>query len=576
MKPTLDFDPNDGAALRAFCESLRGQLQNYRSTWESQWEQCSQFFAPRTSRISQSDVNMGQRRDLSIINETGGLALRTLKAGMQNGMSNQTSVWFKIEPEDKSLMENLEVRVWLQTVEQLTRDILIKSNFYQTVLNLYGEEGLYGTSAFLILEDDETTIRCTPFVLGIGGDCGYYLFLDDALRVAGCVRIFNMTPQQMVQQFGFGRVSPAMQNLYKSNAGGVKEQWYPVVHVMMDGDYFGPGKLKADDGRNYPYMSLYYELANNNAKQPFLRKAGFLECPLIVGRWDVVGENVYGESCAMQVLGSVMSLQAWEERLAQAAEKQFNPPMVVGTDIDPRRVTTLPGDIIFADVKDVQNVMRSAYQIDFRLGEGLNAVAHIEARIKDGMYQSLFQMFSESDRREITAEEIRARMSEKMQVLGPVVERNTQEVLAPSIKRTIGIMERRGMFPKMPAALHGNPIKLEFVSILAKAQKMGSINNLGQLMNFVGAQAALDPTVMDKINRDAAITVYSELVDAPAKVLNSDEQVAQIRGARAKQQQAAMAADNAQKLAGAARNLSEARVGTGSMLDQALPALTGG
>ncbi len=576
MKPPLDFDPNDKPALRAFFESLRGQLQNYRSTWESQWDQCSQFFAPRSSRISQSDVNMGQRRDQSIINETGGLALRVLKAGMLTGMSSQTRPWFKMETEDKSLMDNLEVRVWLQDVEQKCRDVLIKSNFYQTLLNLYGEEGLYGTSAFLLLEDDETVIRCTPFVLGIGGDCGYYLFLDDALRVAGCVRIFNMTPQQMVQRFGYDHVSPAMQVLYRSNAGGVKEQWYPVVHVMVDGDYFGPGKLKADDGRNYPYISAYYELSNYNQKQGFLRVAGFLECPLIVGRWDVIGENVYGESCAMQVLGSVMSLQAWEERLAQAAEKQFNPPMVVGTDVDPRRVTTLPGDIIFADVKDVQNVMRSAYQIDFRLGEGLNAVQRIEARINDGMYRTLFQMFSESDRREITAEEIRARMSEKMQVLGPVVERNTQEVLAPSIKRTIGIMQRRGMLPRMPDALKGHPIKLEFISILAQAQKMGAINNLGQLMNFVGAQAALDPTVLDKINRDEAITVYSQLVDAPAKVLNSDEQVAQIRQQRAQQQQASMAADNAQKMAGAANDLSQARLGTGSLLDQALPALTGG
>lgn len=561
------MDPNDGIALRSYFEALRGWLASDRSTWDAQYRDLAAFFAPRSPRWNPSDANNGERKDYQIINETGLLALRTLQAGLLNGLASPVRPWVKLGTNDAALNGLASVRQWCETSVDRLLAVFLKSNFYQSILTAFGEEGLYGTTAFLVLEDEKTTIRIHPYPVG-----SYYLMTDDTLRVDGALRVLSMTVRQMVERFGYDNVSPSMQTLYDSNAGGVKEQRYEVVHVITKGSYFAPKSYQPP----MPWVSVWYESGSFNPKTGILRRSGFEENPLVCGRWKVTGENVYGESAGMDCLGSVMSLQAWEERLAQACEKHVNPPMIASSDLDPRRLTTLPGDISFADSKDVSNLFKPAYQIDFRLDGGLAQIQRLEQRINDAMYRSLFQMFSESDRRDITATEINARMQEKMQVLGPVVERNVEEILAPCVQRTLSIMMRRGMLPELPKEMQGQKLKIEFISILAQAQKLGGINALSSLMGFAGSLVAVKPDVMDIIDTDAAVREYAELSGVPEKVIQSQEVVMQARQARDRVAQQQMAADNAQKLAAAAGNLADAHTGTGSLLDQALPALTGG
>lgn len=561
------LDPTDGVELRTYYESLLGQLQGDRSSWESQWQQLQAFFAPRSAQWNYSTTNQGQRQDYSIINETGLLALRTLAAGMITGMSSQTRAWFKLGFEDQAINDLQDVRDWCEKVEEITRRVFLKSNFYQTLLNCYSEQGLYGTTAFLMLEDPKTVINCHPYPLG-----SYYLMQDDTLRIDGCIREVAMTVRQIVERFGYDNVSDQVKVLYDSPSGGVKETRYPIVSVIHKGSYFAPMKFEPP----MPWVSVWYEKGAFNPKKGILRRSGFLESPLMAGRWKVTGENVYGESAGMDCLGSVMSLQAWEERLAQGAERQSNPTMLAGADLDPLKYTTLPGDVMFADTKDVSGVLRSAYDINYRLDVYVNQIQRIEARVNDAMFRSTFQMFTDSDRREITAEEIRAKLQEKMQVLGPVVERNVGEILAPSVMRALSIEMRAGLLPMMPDPIKGRPIKLEFVSILAAAQKMSGLNNISALTTFVGSEAALNSGAVDMIDWDESVREYAKLADVPAKIVRAPDQVAALRNDRARQQQMAQTADNAQKLAGAAATLADAHTGTGSLLDQALPALGGG
>lgn len=561
------LDPRDGVALRAFYESLQGQLRGDRSSWEGQWRQLGAFFAPRSQQWNYSDTNRGNRKDFAIINETGLLALRTLSAGMITGMSSQTRAWFKLGDEDQEFNARQDVRDWFEKAEEDTRAVFLKSNTYQTLLNAYSEEGLYGTTVFVVEEDPKTVIRCRPYPMG-----SYWLMQDDTLRVDGCLREVNMTVRNIVERFGYDNVSDQIRVLYDSTAGGVKETRYPIVSVIHKGSYFAPETFDPP----MPWVSVWYEKGAFNPTKGVLRRSGFLECPLMAGRWKVTGENVYGESAGMDCLGSTMSLQAWEERLAQSSERQGNPTLLAGTEVDPTKITTLPGDIIFADTKDVSNVLRSAYDVNFKLDTYVNQIQRIEARINDAMFRSTFQMFSDSDRREITAEEIRAKLQEKMQVLGPVVERNVEEILAPLVMRTLSIMMRRGLLPPMPDSMKGRKIHIEFVSILAAAQKMSGLNNLSTLMNFVGSEVAVDQGIIDNVDLDETVREFANLADVPAKILRAPDAVAALRADRARQQQMAQTAENAQKLAGAAANLANAHTGTGSLLDQALPALGGG
>lgn len=561
------LDVNDGQALRVYYEGLRAQMQSDRATWDPHWADLVDFFSPRSASWDWSDTNIGDRRDFDIINETALECRRTLAAGMASGMTPQASKWFALEADTSEDDEDLEVRDFCEKVEERVRKVFLKSNTYSALLNLYDEEGFLGTSAFLVMPDDKSVIRCYEYQIG-----RYYLSLDSTRRVSVILRVLYMTISQVVEEFGFDACSSSVKTLYTNPAGGSKETRIPVVHVIHKGDYFAenPGKPK------WPWRSVYYEMSANDSKTGLLKESGFFECPVMVGRWRVVGENTYAESPGMDCLGSTMSLQAWEERIAQAVEKQVNPPTVASTDVDPRKLSTLPGDVIFISSKDASKAFVAAYQVDFRVEGGVQILQRIEQRIQRLMYQSLFQMISNSDRREITAEEIRAKQQEKMQVLGPVVERNVEEVLAPLIMRTLGIMERAGMLPAIPKRMlkaDGTPkkFKLEFISILAKAQKMQGLTNLAQFMQFMGSEAAINSSMMDVVKVDEVAREYAELSDVPAHILRSEEEVAALRAEKQRAQQQAMLAENAQKLAQGAAVAATTIPEEGSLLDKVMP-----
>ena len=94
------------------------------------------------------------------------------------------------------------------------------------------------------------------------------------------------------------------------------------------------------------------------------------------------------------------------------------------------------------------------------------------------------------------------------------------------------------MLPKAPPELQGGTVKIEYISVLHQAQRSVGISAIDQLINFAGAVSKVKPEILDKINGDKMLDKYSEYLGTPASILNSEEEVQNIRGQRAQQQQA--------------------------------------
>ena len=114
---------------------------------------------------------------------------------------------------------------------------------------------------------------------------------------------------------------------------------------------------------------------------------------------------------------------------------------------------------------------RAAIDVRLDLSHLAADIAEVQGRIKEAFYANLFLMLAESDRREITAREIDERREEKMLMLGPVLERLHDELLSPLVARVFNIMARNGQLPEPPRGLDGRGLQVEFISILAQAQK---------------------------------------------------------------------------------------------------------
>ena len=117
-------------------------------------------------------------------------------------------------------------------------------------------------------------------------------------------------------------------------------------------------------------------------------------------------------------------------------------------------------------------------------------------------------MLANTNRRQITATEIEERHEEKLLALGPVLERINQDLLDPLIENTYAIMDEMGLLPDTPEELEGSDYNIEYISIMAQAQKLAGVGNIERFLGFVGQVAALDPIMARKANVEEAIEKY--------------------------------------------------------------------
>lgn len=545
-------------------------LKLERDSWMPHYRDLQENFLPRRGRFltgqnANGQANRGEKRNHKIINGTPRYAVRTLSSGMMSGLTSPARPWFRLATPDSDMMQFQPVKNWLWTVENKMRDVLARSNFYQSLFMLYSELSVFGTSPQVIMEDQQDVIRCYPYTIG-----SYCLGQDSDLRVNALYRQFQMTVGQLADKFGIERCSSSVQNLYLT---GRVDVWQDVMHVI---DQRSKRDMYRLDSQNMPVSSCYYEVNHQSDKYEYLRESGFEEWPVQAPRWEVTGEDILGSSPAMDCLGAAQSLQLQERRKAKAIDKLVDPPMVAHPDLRHQRASLLPGDVTYVSFSATGGApgFTPAYQIKPELNNLLDDIRQSKFEIDEAMYKDLFLMMTNSDRREITAREIEERHEEKLLMLGPVLERLNDELLDPALDRVFSVMLRRGLLPPPPKELEGENLKTEYVSVLAQAQRAVATSGIERLTGFALSFAEVKPEALDKLDFDEMIDEYGAAVGVSPKLIVSDENVLAIRQQRAEQQQMealAAAAEPLQQGTQAVKNLSEAEAGG----QNALEAITG-
>jgi hypothetical protein len=458
------------------------------------------------------------------------------------------------------------VKSWLSIVSQRMTTMFLKSNLYNVLPIIYGDVGVFGTAAMYIEEDLQNGIHCYPFSVG-----SYSIANNSKLKVDVFFREFQMTVRQLVQKFGrlkedgSGKIDWSVFSSHVKNAWDQAnyEQWVEVCHVIRPNPYFDPKKLESKFKR---YSSCYYERGfgtnynySGNDEDKFLSEKGYDYFPVLCPRWEITGEDVYGTDCpGMVAIGDVKQLQIGEKRAAQAIDKMINPPMVGPTSLRNSKASILPGDITFVDSRDNQSGFRPAHEVNFRL-EALEAKQdQVRTRVRRAFYEDLFLMLANTDRREITAREIDERHEEKLLALGPVLEQLNQDLLDPLIDIAFDIMVQQGAIPQAPKELEGSALKVEYISIMAQAQKLVGVGSVERFMGFASQLIPIYPQAADKIDVDQAIDVYGDMLSLAPGIIRTDEQVEERRAAAAEAQAQAQQMEQMQQASVAAKNLAGA------------------
>ena len=544
--------------LRSYFVNRLAALDRDRTSYWSTWRDLAAHFAPRRGKflVTANDSQRGRRRDQRIIDNTPLLAARVMASGMMAGISSPARPWFRLRLADDTANADADARVWLDEVQRRVLHVFAKSNLYNCLHTLYGELGVFGTAALWVDEDEEDTVRGYTLTAG-----EYWLASSRRLAVDTLYRTVWWTVRQIVDTFGRDAVSPGIGAAYDA---GQLDTEYEIVHAIEpnpNATRSGKHDWNGQVSSHLPYRSVWFE-RGQQGERALLRISGYAEFPCMAPRWDVVGSDSWGSGPGWTALGDAQQLQVQQRRKAEAIDKQVKPPMVGPPSMKNEPATLLPGGITYVADPSGQG-FRPAIDVRIDLCALGADIAEVQERIKRAFYADLFLMMAESDRREITAREIDERHEEKMLMLGPVLERLHDELLDPLVRRVFNVMSRKGEIPTPPQSIQASHLQVEFISLLASAQKAAATGAIERFWQFGARIGAVRPEALDRLDPDGTMDAYADMTGVPSAVMVDLKKADVLRQARAKAQAHQAALEQGLSLVKGAKTASEIDVGGG-------------
>ncbi len=558
--------------LRSYFVNRLVALDRDRASYWSTWRDLAAHFAPRRGKflVTANDSQRGRRRDQRIIDNTPLLAARVMASGMMAGISSPARPWFRLRLADDAANADPAARVWLDEVQRRVLHVFAKSNLYNCLHTLYGELGVFGTAALWVDEDEEDTVRGYTLTAG-----EYWLASSRRLAVDTLYRTVWWTVRQIVDTFGRDTVSPGIRAAYDA---GQLDTEYEIVHAIEpnpNAAHAGDNDWTGHVSSKLPYRSVWFErgqLSGVNTvsgERALLRISGYAEFPCMAPRWDVAGSDTWGSGPGWVALGDAQQLQVQQRRKIEAIDRQVKPPMVGPPSLKNEPATFLPGGITYVADPSGQG-FRPAIDVRIDLGALGADIVEVQARVKRAFYVDLFLMMAESDRREITAREIDERHEEKMLMLGPVLERLHDELLDPLVRRVFNIMSRNGQIPEAPRSIRAGRLQVEFISLLASAQKAAATGAIERFWQFGARIGALRPEALDRLDPDGTMDAYADMTGVPSAVIVDLKKADGLRRARARVQAGQAALQQGLDLVKGAKTASEIDVGGGLNAVQAM------
>lgn len=557
--------------LRRFQQGRLLGLRVNRYSWWTHARELADYILPRRYKwlITQNQQNRGSPINQHILDSTGTIAARNLSAGMMSGISSPTRPWFKLKVGRIDSTQTSPVSLWLAECERLMYLIFAESNFYTAMAIFYFDLVVFGTAVLLLYEDFDDVITCVNPAFG-----EYYVDIDGRYRPTIFYREFTYTIAQTVDEFGWENTSPMVRQFYDLQDGANLTREIIIAHAIepnTEPEKYGIPK-------HFKYRETYWEWGGatnpqgGTSARGFLRKRGFNERAAIIGRWDLVANDPYGRSPGMDALPDIKQLQQETRRKGQGIDKGINPPLLADAQLKNQPASLLPGGITFLQgmMATGNRGMTTAYDgWKPEIAAISEDLQEVRARIKSVFFNELFQVASQFETRSnITAVEWDMRKSESLMMLTPVIERLQNEVLAPIIDRVWGIMLRANLIPPPPAAVAGREVNIEYVSMLALSQRSAQAGSIERVLQIAGQLAGIDPQIIDNIDFDMALDLYSNLLNNDPRMIRSPEALAAIRQQRAQQAAQQQQLQAAETLSKAGANASQIDVGGGQNLVQ--------
>lgn len=519
-----------------------GRMKADRSSWDILWDTLAKYIMPRKGNIL-TKLTPGQDQTIDLYDSTAEEAAGVFAAGTMTHIMPAGEKWARVESDDPDAPD--EIRAGFDELTDRVMQLIHTSNFYLTAHEDLLDDGIFGTSLWLLEPGKKHLLNFINIPVGT------FAVSENAEGMVDTVgREWKWTARQAAQFWGREALGKQQQEALTSKNPTDCEKQFTYVHLIepRDDSGYAGGPVS---GTKRPIRSIYVCLED----QQVIAEGGYYTMPALCSRLLRSNNEVYGRSCGMACKSEVLVVNAMERDLLVWIEKMGNPPWLQPDD-SASAPDNRPGGVTYWDATNPNNKPEQL-EPKGRVDLAEMKTEQKRNRIRSAFYNDLFKMLTTFDevKRQKTAYEVQQMVYEKLILFSPIFARYVTEKLNPTFERIVDMMARAGMLPVALQGIPGLQYKVTYVSKIALAIKAASTQSYVQMLQLVEAAAAIDPAARNVLDVVEGLRMTGANLGVPAKLLRSNRDVQRITAAQQAEARAAQAAATAEMTTRSVKNM---------------------
>lgn len=520
-------------------------VQAKRMPWESTWREVDERVNP-LGQGGFSQKSVGGVRGMEIFDHTASLGLDRFTSAYTGMIIPRGERYQQVSTTDPDLNEDPEMQAWLEhaTDRLFAARYSPQAGFDPEANMCIRSLGSYGSAPFWVDHWEGRGLFYKTFHLS-----EVYVEEDFRGRIDTIYREYELTARQAAQEFGRDNLTPLIARA--SNQPDTKFKFLHVVRPRVDRD---PQRL---DFRRMRFESRYISLADKMQ----IREGGYTSQPMAFSRYVTAPREIYGRSPAIQVMGSIRTVNAIAKTLLRAGHKAVDPPLLVPEDGVLSQIQNMPGGINVGGMGFDGQAMVQPLHATGQLPIGMELLNNEREPIRDAFLEKVWSLVLERKDR-MTATEVLEISRMQGMLLAPMASRQETEWQGVQTERELDILVSSGFIRPPPPVFReaGGRIKMIYDNPLSRAAKAEEALGFGRYVEMLTPLAGIvGEEVYDVIDTEAAPRELAKALAVRSRYLSTPEKVAEKREARAQAKQMEAGLAGLEQAAAAVKNLSAAR-----------------
>ncbi len=527
----------DGAEIRLRFDSLDSLRETLNNTFQMIERYVvpyrGEFFRPETTQL---EVEWRRRQ---IYDSTAPVACDTLASKIHTNLTSPTIRWFELRFRNDELNAIQAAKEWLENVESRIWQEILDSDFGTEIAEVYLDLCSFGTAVLfeeLVSEEEWAGITFTAIPIK---DAFFEYGADD--KLLNVYRRLQYTALQLKDKFPQHKFT---------DLEGFNPTDVDTKHDVIFCVYREPKNSLDSEGRMTPSKRPFIYKYVMHRSSEVLAKGGYYEMPAYVTRWKKVSGSQWGHSPAFICLSDILQLNETVSSTSEARMKEVDPPMK----------TTERGLISDLDLSSggLTMVMKMD-DLDRLLPPNPIAFSDVEiTRLQDNVREVFFTNKLElKESPQMTATEVLARLQQMMELFAPTLGRLQSDLLDPLIERTYRLLGRNGQLPPPPEGLQEEQLDVVYIGPIPRAQRNEEAQGMERWLGGLAGLAQVMPDIMDIPDTDRYARESAQALGVSSTLLHTEQEVQEVRQARAEAEQAAQQLALVQQAGDAMKGIGE-------------------